>query len=807
MNDFLTREKTEQQGTEQWLKTRKQYVTATDVSNAKSNNDWLKSKFGPSIENRAIRHGSLLEPISRDIFNKMNKVKVHECGFISHKYIDIGASPDGWFQYTDNMGRTLPNLPACLIEIKNPFTRVISNIIPFNYWIQMQIQLLVCELEVCYYFETAIKFKQQFTKEDTRRYQYYGKCTKELTEYGKYWYLEDYFMSKCERDNKWIENNMDFIKDMVHKLKTKNKKKGRKRTFREMDVKDIVNNKDYYYNENCAHNYLNCDTLSDWFNMWGKIKYPNIKQELDSFTQAVKNYNKVCTSSLRRNLIDNYKILYRIKTIPKTYISPFDPPIDLHKMTIDYMKNDIDIIMNPLLIDQKNKHYSNMFALVKGRVLCEETNINDINSESYYPFIFKKKRFKVFNDDPDTLTNDRQMREIKCSALFHYKLLQQIQDTSIDRVFILGWGYEIKGKKKDFNLRNELFKNRFQILKINQEKELLQKCDDALRWLNLCKKDGMNWDPYNLNDTPYEYRKYLLPNVCNKNNWSEEKKKLAKKYDDVGTFWNIGSEKRRELFDLHIYSWKDPKFLDYIDTKFKKNNEIMRHMVLHNTSNKYPTIYLPHKKIKNTINDWNKSDRLEFYVDFETINTSAYHKDVLYLIGMYIKFPDNSVAYHPYMLEELTIENEADLVEIWINDMMKLKRKYRCKYEPNLFCWGDAERQIMNGVIKRMDQLDRPLQVPITFIDMCKIFKTEPILVKGAHEGFGLKTILPRMVEHKLIEKIEYKDLCNRGDTSIVHAIEYYNRKDEQIKRDLINYNEIDCKALMKIVQKIRQYC
>lgn len=817
-SNFLKRDLTKHQGTKQWKKIRKTMITATDVSNAKINGNFLLNKFKEKEPNEAMRLGNLLEPISRDIFSNIMNVNVRECGLIKHKEYSIGASPDGYFYCKDNRGIEIKNIPQYLLEIKNLYKRTMSHLIPYHYWVQMQIQMFVTDTICTYYFETEIKFKQVLTSEDEEKYEYYGECDSELLEFGKYWYLNRYFLTKCERDNNWLNNNIDFLLDMCNKLKTYqhssskyNLRSSHKRKFSDIIKSDLPSVSDYYYNENSMHPYINNDTLSDWLDMYAKHKYPDIKPETDDFLKSVSNYNKICASNLRNNLIMNYSnIIYKVATIPLKNISPYNVPLDLHEMTLYYMKKDYDIILNPLLIDTTNKMYVNMFALIKGKVLCQETNLCDgINQNAYYPYIFKKKRFKVYRDNQDKLTNDHPMKEIRCSAIFHYEMLNKFQKEQIDRVFLLGWGYEINKQKVDFNLQNELLKNRIQCVKIADEKELIEKCKGAFKWLNLCKKLGHQWDPLsNLNDVPLKYRRYLYPNVCNKNRWHKIKKELAQQWDDVGLFWNIGPQKRQELqLKYGVNSWKERKFISYIDDKFKKNALMMKDMVRMSKDKNAPAIYLPNKKIKNLHNNWNIRNRLEFYVDFETINTSTSDIEIIYLIGMSIKFPDGSIDYFSYMIPELKTENEIDIIKIWIKDMDNLRKKYHCKYIPNVFCWGNAEKQMLNAAMERMKLFNTSVVINFEFIDMCKMFKTEPILIKGAKEGFSLKTILPKMIEHKLIDEIKYDDFCDRGDISIVHALDYYNRRDDKIKKDLIRYNEIDCIALSRIVNKVREYC
>lgn len=91
------------------------------------------------------RWGQKYEPVATMVYEYRNSVEVHEFGLMLHPEVTIlGASPDG----ICNSG--------IMLEIKCPFTREIKGITPIYYWIQMQIQLEVCDLEECDFMECKI---------------------------------------------------------------------------------------------------------------------------------------------------------------------------------------------------------------------------------------------------------------------------------------------------------------------------------------------------------------------------------------------------------------------------------------------------------------------------------------------------------------------------------------------------------------------------------------------------------------------------------------------------------------------------
>jgi hypothetical protein len=88
--------------------------------------------------NAATTHGTLLEPIARDLYDKTTSRTSHEVGLVQHReYPWLGASPDG---ITED---------GILVEIKCPLTRKIEPKVPKHYWPQVQLQLEITDLEEC----------------------------------------------------------------------------------------------------------------------------------------------------------------------------------------------------------------------------------------------------------------------------------------------------------------------------------------------------------------------------------------------------------------------------------------------------------------------------------------------------------------------------------------------------------------------------------------------------------------------------------------------------------------------------------
>jgi len=164
------------QGTTAWLKQRYNMITASDAYKAltteSQRNNIIQSKslpfhcYGTEDEegNRQQHHGPvsmewghMFEPVSVQIYEHITGEKVLFMGCIPHPLISyLGASPDGVVSPWETDGGRCQRIQR-LLEIKNPISRQIDGIPSEAYWIQQQIQMEVCDMEGCDFFETSFK--------------------------------------------------------------------------------------------------------------------------------------------------------------------------------------------------------------------------------------------------------------------------------------------------------------------------------------------------------------------------------------------------------------------------------------------------------------------------------------------------------------------------------------------------------------------------------------------------------------------------------------------------------------------------
>jgi len=116
-------------------------------------------KFSKQSLNTPMHWGVKYEEISVQWYQLTYGGKIDDFGCIPHPSLKcLAASPDGinTDPSSNHFGR--------MLEIKNIFNRIIDGIPKMEYWIQMQLQMEVCNLNECDFLET--RFLEYDTKED-----------------------------------------------------------------------------------------------------------------------------------------------------------------------------------------------------------------------------------------------------------------------------------------------------------------------------------------------------------------------------------------------------------------------------------------------------------------------------------------------------------------------------------------------------------------------------------------------------------------------------------------------------------------
>lgn len=373
--------------------------------------------------------------------------------------------------------------------------------------------------------------------------------------------------------------------------------------------------------------------------------------------------------------------------------------------------------------------------------------------------------------------------------------------------------------------------------------------DQAVAWVRDMRREGHLWGEsiISCDKTVILPRVELYPNISNYCDfpWHDVKKKIAVNLDEITMLWMCGPKNRDAAFKNGIHRWSDakcdPSSLNIFGEKTSRVlNEILN-------INKQPTTKInesgdvvsckfdmvrPAKIVDNT-REWrtnyptgdysNNNRKVEFYVDMETIsdvvsnvNTKCEYSNILFMIGVGYIDRNGVWKYRDFTLDELKVENEKKMCEDFAHYIKAISEEYGCE-DPLLVHWSRAEPGLWD-VVMNFDNYEDSYDLAHSihniadgWFDLLKVFKSEPIVVKGCLSGFGLKDIATSLYKNKLISTKWEGNVANGIDAMIFAYRAYQDAasrrvsvKDINIMTEIVKYNEVDCKVLYEIITHLR---
>ncbi len=327
----------------------------------------------------------------------------------------------------------------------------------------------------------------------------------------------------------------------------------------------------------------------------------------------------------------------------------------------------------------------------------------------------------------------------------------------------------------------------------------------AIEWVRIMRTDGHTW---RLLPTPSVLE--LHPNMKNDKDdgYRNIKIDLAERINEITNLWWCSYKKRELAHSKKIFSWMDKKFIaELIEIKDIKISTTLNNILKINRNNRY--IIRTDDLVKN--NDWRYTDNsiMEFYIDFETINNNigqieVVDNNIIFMISIGWE-NNNNWECKTFMINRYDDNDELNMINnMWnfINNKMEEfnKTNYR------LIHWSNAEITFYNKFL-----LKHPFNNLHIFksFDLYQLFLDNNIVVKGAL-NFSLKTIANAMHKNRIINTCwDKSSICNNGLQAMFLAYNLYKNNDyidenNNIMKEIIRYNIIDCKVMYEILSYLR---
>lgn len=552
-----------------------------------------------------------------------------------------------------------------------------------------------------------------------------------------------------------------------------------------------------------THNYMINDTLVDWLKLYAKNKTltpPNTPQNNEpSFNSFLSNkgieFEKVFIKYIKEhypNCCIKVADFYSVKDANRTF---------------NYMSQGIPILYSAPIYNALNKTHGNIDILIrsdyinkifKDTLTKEEENIKAPNLKGPYHYRvidIKYSSLKLASDGIHLLNSGRYPA-YKSQLFIYNEAISLYQGYNPNQAYLCGRRWFYTSKKNKFSGDNSL--DKLGCVDFNgYDKNIIEKTEKAIEWYREVSSEGVNWNTY----PPSNENMY--PNMCiDSGKWNNMKTKISNNIGEISMIWNCGNKHKKKAFSKGIKSWRNKRCNSKI-LGFKKGSKQSKIVDAIIKVNRDVSSNILPKKITNNISNWQKEDKNEIYVDFETFsdlcdNFNDFPKqrlfNIIYMIGVGKKNDKGKWEYKSFICDKPTKDNELQIIK-------EFCEFYKSIGEPPAYYWH-AEKSILKKSCKGTELQN----MEINWIDMCHIFREEPITIKGCF-GFGLKQIANKMKEYGMIDTILESE-CNNGMMAMIKAWKCYNNipnpKNSPIMKDIEKYNEFDCKALFDIMKYIR---
>jgi hypothetical protein len=549
----------------------------------------------------------------------------------------------------------------------------------------------------------------------------------------------------------------------------------------------------------------------------------NFNKNIDIFTKHIMESGIEFENELIELINKSHKIVKVADFTDSRKIEKFQE-------TINLMKQGVPIIYQGVLHDYESKTFGIPDLIVRSDYINKLMGYNIISDEEskmrspnlnvnyHYKIIDIKHSNIPLRSDGIHILNSESIPVYKGQLYIYTIALNKVLGININKAYIWGKKYKYECCKVKYEETN--FLNKLGTIDYNNiDSDYIQQTKNAVDWIITLRSEGSLWTLL-----PIPCRSELYPNMKNEkdSNYHKLKQELNNHIYEITNIWHCGIKKRQCAHINSVYSWNNinctSKIMGFNPGKIASTVDAILNINRQNTDLIRPSI------IKYDRLNWyhQQTNVLEFYLDFETLNSNfgsiikngliSYDlNQFIFMIGIgYVK--NNEWIFKTFLMKRKTIESEKIMFNEfmkYISDILIQENKTKAK----MYHWSFAEVCAYNKFKSRHSDIIIN-DSHISFYDLNKVFIKEPVTVKDAFD-FSLKSIAKALKNHNLIKSVwDTSSTCSNGlnamilannlyDKNIINP--YYKINNNCIMKEIIYYNEIDCKVMWEIHKLIRE--
>lgn len=781
----------------EWYQARRKVITATDVASIlelspyETKYDLFQRKQRekkqtdvPMTNNPALLWGEKHEEYAKKLYDTLplsvGKRVRHEVGLVHHKsYPFLAASPDGVLEKLEGEKK------FWLLEIKCPYKRRFQEeekTIPLYIWVQVQIQLEVCDLPMCHLLQC-----------------WYGESEKLL--HRK--------LSTIQRNTEW------FQKVALPEIRSFCEYLDRADRFPLFQVP--YPNKKEWVSMKAMTGFILNDPILDFFDHFSHHpKLESLREESTLSNVKMKERDVLSRSlwkSLQMYLHEEKELAVEITPLEERNREAFS--MRRYQQVVTTLNSKVAGLYRPVLMDKKEKRYGIADALVRsdrfsGWIEKRYENcrgLEHLKKDQYVVVCFHTKTRPWKKKDGCFQKWDKVLETRNVMLVRAINEMTQTTNT----VYALVGAYHVH------------------IVDPSTYPEVAIRAEKGARWLREIAEHGEEWinnlDQYQQPPSPV-----LYPNMSNRldQSWRTAKQVLAERWGELSLLWYCGVAQRKRAHSHNIYSWKDATYTpqEVVDsmlidaqTEASLRRRIMKRMIqLHRTEDKLYDAYRQGERDEPYDDD--PEETQEFYVDFEMIPSSLLKKKdsqgMIYLIGVGWVCPETkSWMFRSFIAKDLTYTSEKKMITEF---MEHLKNVCYNEKRAVLYHWSSAEPRWMKKALlyHNLYQYQEWLEEEVVeWRDLMEMFMDAEVVVRGVW-GYSLKDLAKGLHKHGILPVVwapGEKGWVPSGEGTLTTASKCYQKSKHMtvpvehiaMFESLLTYNEMDCRVMYDLLDFLRK--
>ena len=575
-----------------------------------------------------------------------------------------------------------------------------------------------------------------------------------------------------------------------------------------------------------TRNYVLENALVDWLELYGEEKgyEKDVVDDRADFVGIIMSQGQV----FERYVLKHLQKVSEVETIwSGDYAGRYD--ISTSEQTFDAMARGVPIIYQGTLRDAESKTYGSPDFLFRSDIVNElfPNTLSDEESQrtaldlpdASWHYVVVDSKFANLDllSKSGELGNGESSRAYKVQVYLYNRMLARLQGYSPPHAFLLGRGW--KQRVAGESLSSSSSMDRLGPVNCKPEdtegRQVANLADSAVNWVRSLRIDGSTWVV-----EPEPSIDELRVNAAGEAGyWSGAVKSIIKETEDLTVLYHVSSKKRNLANKSGFTRWSDP-LLSPDDVGLTGESLKPRLAAFLEVNRKDGEFLVLPDRIRAERLVWQPKPKLEFFVDFETVNslkdTFAHFpeqsgQDLIFMIGCG-HIENGKWQFECFITERLTESKEASIIDQWFEHMDAVQTRLDPGNKANIYHWSAAEVNFLqkssNSAYNRHPDNNWP--DPNWFDFLQRVMREEPVVVRGAH-GFGLKAITKALNKLNLID-IDWPDGTTDGLGAMAGAwwcdeqaeLQGNSLTDYELMEDIRAYNEIDCKAMHEIISYMR---